>query len=135
MRARAVKAQNESINSSSMANNPQRSFVGWTDRAAELHEAAPVPSSADGENGDGGNRVVGDVDEPATAVVDAQVDPASIDISSWTVYVVDAHSLIFQVFHAIPEMTSPRGEHVAAVYGFVRDMLQIIEQKKPDALI
>ena len=32
-------------------------------------------------------------------------------------------------------MTSPRGEHVGAVYGFVRDMLQLIEQKKPDALI
>jgi DNA polymerase-1 len=51
------------------------------------------------------------------------------------VYVVDAHSLIFQVFHALPEMTSPRGEHVGAVYGFVRDILQLIETKKPDALI
>ena len=24
-------------------------------------------------------------------------------------YLIDAHSLIFQVFHAIPEMTSPSG--------------------------
>jgi DNA polymerase-1 len=114
-----------------MANNPQRSFAGWTDRAAELGEAATTNGSSNGEEA-----IVRDVDVPATAVVDAPVDdPASVDISSWTVYVVDAHSLIFQVFHAIPEMTSPRGEHVAAVYGFVRDMLQIIEQKKPDALI
>jgi DNA polymerase-1 len=48
---------------------------------------------------------------------------------------VDAHSLIFQVFHALPEMSSPRGEQVGAVYGFVRDMLYLIEEKKPDALI
>lgn len=53
----------------------------------------------------------------------------------WTVYVVDSHSLIFQVFHAIPEMTSPKGEPVNAVYGFTRDLLYILEDKRPDALI
>lgn len=58
-----------------------------------------------------------------------------VDISGWRIYAVDAHSLIFQVFHALPEMTSPRGEHVGAVYGFVRDMLDLIEKKQPDALI
>lgn len=52
-----------------------------------------------------------------------------------TVYVVDAHSLIFQVFHAIPEMTSPRGEPVNAVFGFTKDLLKLIEEKRPDALI
>jgi len=51
-----------------------------------------------------------------------------------TVYVVDSHSLIHQVFHALPEMTSPRGEPVAAVYGFVRDILYLLEVKKPDYL-
>jgi DNA polymerase-1 len=56
-------------------------------------------------------------------------------IQGWQVYVIDAHSLIFQVFHALPEMTSPRGEHVGAVFGFVRDMLDLIEKKKPDALL
>jgi DNA polymerase-1 len=58
-----------------------------------------------------------------------------VDIQGWNVFVVDAHSLIFQVFHALPEMSSPRGEQVGAVYGFVRDMLYLIEEKKPDALI
>ncbi|HEX4413501.1 MAG TPA: DNA polymerase I [Lacipirellulaceae bacterium] len=61
--------------------------------------------------------------------------PHAVDIKGWNVYVVDAHSLIFQVFHAIPEMSSPRGEQVAAVFGFVRDMLYLIEEKKPNALI
>src|SRR3954465_14044848 len=40
-----------------------------------------------------------------------------------TLYVVDAHSLIFQVFHAIRGMTSPTGVPTNAVFGFVRDML------------
>ena len=61
--------------------------------------------------------------------------PRPVDIKGWNVYVVDAHSLIFQVFHAIPEMHSPRGEQVNAVFGFVRDMLYLIEDKKPNALI
>jgi len=62
-------------------------------------------------------------------------EPQPVDIKGWNVYIVDAHSLIFQVFHALPEMSSPRGEQVAAVFGFVRDMLYLIEDKKPDALI
>jgi DNA polymerase-1 len=62
-------------------------------------------------------------------------EPLPVDIKGWDVYVVDAHSLIFQVFHALPEMSSPRGEQVGAVYGFVRDMVYLIEEKKPDALI
>ncbi|TWT76001.1 DNA polymerase I [Posidoniimonas polymericola] len=53
----------------------------------------------------------------------------------WTVYVIDAHSLIFQVFHAIPEMTSPRGEPVNAVFGFTRDLLYLLHEKRPTALI
>ena len=61
--------------------------------------------------------------------------PQPVDIAGWRIYAVDAHSLIFQVFHALPEMTSPRGEPVGAVYGFVRDMLHLIEKKQPDALI
>ncbi len=52
-----------------------------------------------------------------------------------TTYVIDAHSLIFQVFHAIAEMTSPRGEPVAAVYGFLRDVLFLLETHKPHFLL
>ena len=52
-----------------------------------------------------------------------------------TVYLVDAHSLIFQVFHAIPEMTSPRGEPVNAVFGFTRDLLFLLDEKRPDAVV
>ena len=51
-----------------------------------------------------------------------------------TVYVVDAHSLIYQVFHALPDMTSPEGEPVGAVYGFARDIFYLLQTKKPDYL-
>src|SRR5688572_9841453 len=56
----------------------------------------------------------------------APPDPATApSIADWTVYVIDSHSLIFQVFHAMGELTSPRGEPVNAVYGFARDLIQI----------
>src|SRR5438552_1717572 len=50
-------------------------------------------------------------------------------------YLVDAHSLIFQVFHAIPEMSSPSGLPTNALYGFTRDMLFLRTEKKPDYLL
>lgn len=50
-----------------------------------------------------------------------------------TMYLVDSHSLIFQVFHAIPPMTSPTGLPTNAVFGFARDML-FLRSKKPDFL-
>jgi DNA polymerase-1 len=57
------------------------------------------------------------------------------NIRDWTVYVVDSHSLIFQVFHGMGELTSPRGEPVNAVYGFARDLIQIAERKNPTAIL
>src|SRR3990172_7664792 len=52
-----------------------------------------------------------------------------------TLYIIDAHSLIFQVFHAIPEMTSPAGLPTNAVYGFTRDLLNLIHNRRPDYLV
>jgi DNA polymerase-1 len=47
------------------------------------------------------------------------------------VFVLDAHSLIYQVFHALPPMTSPTGQPVAAVHGFLRDILDILQNHRP----
>ena len=55
--------------------------------------------------------------------------PQPVDIKGWNVYAVDAHSLIFQVFHALPEMSSPVASRSGAVFGFIRDMLYLIEGK------
>ncbi|HUE72432.1 MAG TPA: DNA polymerase I [Pirellulaceae bacterium] len=51
------------------------------------------------------------------------------------VYLVDSYSLIYQVFHALPEMSGPSGQPVGAVHGFVRDMVEIIENKGADFLL
>jgi DNA polymerase-1 len=52
-----------------------------------------------------------------------------------TLYLVDAHSLIFQVFHAVPEMTSPTGLPTNALFGFTRDLLYLRYDRKPAYLI
>lgn len=72
----------------------------------------------------------GSDDQPTTTAEGSS--PERLD--GQTVWVIDAHSLIHQVFHALPEMTSPRGEPVGAVFGFTRDLLYLLEEKKPDYL-
>src|SRR4051794_35148986 len=52
-----------------------------------------------------------------------------------TLYLVDAHSLIFQVFHALPEMTSPTGLPTNALFGFIKDMLYLRNERRPDYLV
>ena len=52
-----------------------------------------------------------------------------------TVWILDTHSLLYQVFHALPEMTSPTGEPVQAVFGILRDVLGLLAAQKPDYLI
>lgn len=52
-----------------------------------------------------------------------------------TLYVIDVFSLLFQVFHAIPPMTGPKGQPTNAVFGFTRDVMTILQQKKPDYLV
>jgi DNA polymerase-1 len=51
-----------------------------------------------------------------------------------SVYLIDAHSLIFQVFHAIGAMTSPAGLPVNALFGFTRDLLTL-RKRRPDYLV
>src|SRR2546426_93931 len=55
--------------------------------------------------------------------------------ASESLYLVDAFSLIFQVFHALPEMTSPTGLPTNAVFGFTKDMLYLRNQRKPTYLV
>src|SRR5215831_3947444 len=59
----------------------------------------------------------------------------SADHASESLYLVDAYSLIFQVFHALPEMTSPSGLPTNALFGFTKDMLFLRTEKKPDYLV
>src|SRR5215475_5026666 len=49
-------------------------------------------------------------------------------------YLVDAHSLIFQVFHAIRGMSTPSGLPCNALFGFTRDLL-FLRSLKPAYLL
>jgi DNA polymerase-1 len=51
-----------------------------------------------------------------------------------TFYLVDAHALIFQVFHAIRGMTGPSGLPTNALFGFARDLL-FLRRLAPDYLV
>ncbi len=51
-----------------------------------------------------------------------------------TLYILDAYSLIYQVFHAIPLMTSPSGQPTNAIFGIFRDLLNLLKTRKPDYL-
>lgn len=101
----------------------------------ELPPAGPPVRTA--EEADGTRSVPATLASPTSARVTADTAgtrsvPATL--AGKTVYVVDSHSLIYQVFHAMPDMTSPAGQPVGAVHGFTRDMLDLLEHKKPDYL-
>lgn len=87
----------------------QRSFAGFEDES----ETALVAECAVGET-------------PCAAPAADEVPPV--------VFVVDAYSLIFQVFHAMPEMSGPGGQPVGAIHGFLRDILDLIENRRADYL-
>jgi len=56
-------------------------------------------------------------------------------MSTKTTFVLDAHGLLYQLFHALPPMSSPMGEPVGAVYGFAKDLFTLIDRHQPDRLL
>src|SRR5437763_1658068 len=58
----------------------------------------------------------------------------SPDGTNGSMYLIDAYSLIFQVFHAIPEMSSPSGLPTNALFGFTKDLIYL-RSLKPDYLL
>lgn len=50
------------------------------------------------------------------------------------VYLIDSHSLLYQVFHAVPMMTGPAGQPTNAIFGFANDMNRL-RKRKPEYLI
>lgn len=50
-----------------------------------------------------------------------------------TLYILDAFSRIYQIFHAIPkEMSGPAGQPTNVIFGLFRDMLNLLKTRKPD---
>lgn len=48
------------------------------------------------------------------------------------VVLIDSHAIIHRAYHALPPLTSPKGEVVNAVYGFAAILLRMIRELKPD---
>ncbi|NLA08124.1 MAG: DNA polymerase I, partial [Parcubacteria group bacterium] len=49
--------------------------------------------------------------------------------------IVDSHALIHRCYHALPNLTTPKGEPIGAVYGTVRIIFKVIKELKPDYLV
>lgn len=47
-------------------------------------------------------------------------------------YLIDAHAYLHRAYHAVPPLTTSKGEPVNAVYGFLRMISKITRQYKPD---
>jgi DNA polymerase I len=60
----------------------------------------------------------------------------TLDSARQTLFLVDGHALLYQVFHAIPpDMSSPAGLPTNALFGFTRDMLFLRGDRRPDYLV
>ena len=63
------------------------------------------------------------------------LSPTGPDLHGKTVWAIDTLSRVYQLFHALPEMSAPDGTPVSAVYGLTRDLLDIVEKKRPAYLV
>lgn len=48
------------------------------------------------------------------------------------IYLVDVSSMFFRAFYAVRPLTSPSGQPVNAVYGFLSMMVKILQEEKPE---
>ncbi len=47
-------------------------------------------------------------------------------------FVIDGYSYLYQAYHAIGEMTGPKGEPTNAIFGFINMVLRVREKENPD---
>lgn len=65
----------------------------------------------------------------------SDLSAAGPDLHGKTVWAIDTLSRVYQLFHALPEMSAPDGTPVSAVYGLTRDLLDIVGKKRPAYLL
>ncbi len=56
------------------------------------------------------------------------------DMTKHRLLLIDANSLIHRAFHALPPLTTPKGEMVNAVYGFLLILFKAIKEFQPDSI-
>ena len=49
-----------------------------------------------------------------------------------SVYLIDSLPYVFRAYFALPEIRSPRGQSVHAVYGFASFLIKLLLEEKPD---
>jgi DNA polymerase I len=54
---------------------------------------------------------------------------------SKTFYLIDGDAYIHRAYHAMPPLTNSRGEPVQAILGFMRMILKILRNEKPDNVV
>lgn len=69
--------------------------------------------------------------DKVTAQSDLQTLATPGDLSDKVVVLVDSHSLIYQIFHAMAPMTSPSGIPIAVLHGFLRDIADLRARWQP----
>ncbi len=52
-------------------------------------------------------------------------------MSQETAYLIDANNYIFRAYHAIPPMTTAKGQPTNATYGFIRTLLKLLRERRP----
>ena len=114
-------------------------FEGFEPAADELKTAANSSGRSSGRAAASKSGLP--ASEPTSAAASAPAIPPTVevtfsldapelpdDLSGQTIVLIDSHSLIYQIFHAIAPMSSPAGVPVAAVFGFLRDVADLRER-------
>lgn len=52
-------------------------------------------------------------------------------MSKKTIFIIDAHAFLHRSYHALPKLTTSKGEPVGALYGFLRLLLKIKKERNP----
>jgi DNA polymerase-1 len=48
------------------------------------------------------------------------------------VFIIDAHAFLHRSYHALPKFSTSKGEEVGALFGFMRLLLRILRERRPD---
>jgi len=51
-----------------------------------------------------------------------------------SLYLIDGNSYLYRAFHAIPYLSTSKGQPTNAVFGFTNMLFKILREKKPDYL-
>lgn len=52
-----------------------------------------------------------------------------------TLVLLDTHAIIHRAYHALPELTDPKGEPAGAVYGLSTMLMKIVKELSPDYVV